>query len=254
MFSRSNDEAFTALSFIQLAHRKDAELVEDIELKAATAVGKAGTAAVILRRSVPDDNDCLFHCMAYLGATAPQVAAGKRDEARNLRTYCKASVLKGDPLFDGLPNELVLERTSDEYAEWIMGAYNWGGEHEIIICAKKYNIEIAVVRCDQKPFSMLVYNENPKCRGRGFVLYTGKHYDPLVLPASFCFQTAAADISGSSCYLKTTSMNERRLVPQDEDMQLPNEAALKIAEAQFNYMAAGKREVQGALSAMVKLR
>ena len=152
-------------------------------------IAENGKSAVMLRRHVPNDNSCLFSAIAYVGASAEDRGTGNRDQGDTLREYCADQITSNDCFFGELPNDVILGQSNEDYAKWIkvlsasfsidthvtltsiQDPFHWGGENEILILAKKYNIEVAVVSCESLTVS--VYNETPTSRGRGFILYTG---------------------------------------------------------------------------------
>eukprot|EP00448_Togula_jolla_P006844 CAMPEP_0170611210 /NCGR_PEP_ID=MMETSP0224-20130122/23069_1 /TAXON_ID=285029 /ORGANISM="Togula jolla, Strain CCCM 725" /LENGTH=398 /DNA_ID=CAMNT_0010936633 /DNA_START=42 /DNA_END=1238 /DNA_ORIENTATION=- len=136
---------------------------------------------VAIRRTVPNDHSCLFYALAYL-ADGGQDACSKA-KARELRQICAEDALN-DP--DPATRALLLGMNSvQEYADWIKNDMHWGGENEIITLAKHYHLEVAVICCQST--RILCYgSDDPSCRGRGHILYTGQHYDPVV---------GAADVS-----------------------------------------------------------
>ena len=127
------------------------------------------TTTIVSRRHVPNDNDCLFATFSYLcegGAYSPA-------SSRALRAHC-ATVIAADP---DTYSELMLGRPNAEYCTWIQNTFNWGGESEILILARKFGVEASVVSCES--FTVMTYNEGG-ANGRIYFLYTGQHYDPLV--------------------------------------------------------------------------
>merc|ERR1712107_350944 len=95
---------------------------------------------IISHRSVPGDHSCLFSAIAYVAEGPDKVNPGK---ARELREVCAQNVLN-DP--DPAKRATLLGVSNvEEYAKWIRDPEHWGGENEIIVLAKHYNIELAVV-------------------------------------------------------------------------------------------------------------
>eukprot|EP00927_Polykrikos_kofoidii_P017162 TRINITY_DN17789_c0_g1_i1.p1 TRINITY_DN17789_c0_g1~~TRINITY_DN17789_c0_g1_i1.p1 ORF type:complete len:428 (-),score=85.09 TRINITY_DN17789_c0_g1_i1:324-1523(-) len=130
---------------------------------------------VAIRRNVPNDHSCLFSALAYL-AEDGQNSCGKA-KVRELRAICADEAL-ADP--DPGTKALLLGMNDvQEYAAWIKNEFHWGGENEIMVLAKHYGLEVAVICCN--PFNVLCYgSDNPECNGRVHLLYTGQHYDALV--------------------------------------------------------------------------
>ena len=85
-----------------------------------------------VRRSVPNDNSCLFYAVAYLVDGPDAVSDATQKE---LRRVC-AEAATADP--DPEARAVLLGAPVDEYAEWIQKPHNWGGEHEIIALANHF--------------------------------------------------------------------------------------------------------------------
>ena len=120
-----------------------------------------------VRRSVPNDNSCLFYAVAYLVDGPDAVSDATQKE---LRRVC-ADAATADP--DPEARAVLLGSPVDEYAEWIQKPHNWGGEHEIIALANHFRRRICVVSAD----ATLCYGDKGPTI---YILYTGTHYDPLV--------------------------------------------------------------------------
>ncbi|XP_070558327.1 ubiquitin thioesterase OTU1-like [Ptychodera flava] len=121
--------------------------------------------------SVDADNSCLFTSISLLleeGDAAP----GRAVELRKLI----ASVVSNDP---STYNAAFLGRDNDEYCAWILSDESWGGAIEISILSKFYGVEIDVV--DIQSCSISRFGESDNYPNRLLVLYSGIHYDPLVL-------------------------------------------------------------------------
>lgn len=134
--------------------------------------GRPRPMAIAVRRSVPNDNSCLFWAVAYL--TEGEVGRAK---AKELREVCAQDALKdSDPQTRAL---LLGFNSVEEYATWIRNEFHWGGENEILCLAKHYCVEVAVVCCES--MHVLTYGSDlPLCSARIYLLYTGQHYDPIV--------------------------------------------------------------------------
>ncbi|CAE8585738.1 unnamed protein product [Polarella glacialis] len=126
-----------------------------------------------VRRHVPNDHSCLFWALAYLG----EGGECGRAKAQELREVCAQEALK-DP--DPATRALLLGFDSVElYATWIRNEFHWGGENEVLVLAKHYGLEVAVVCCES--MQVLCYgSDHPGCTARVYLLYTGQHYDPIV--------------------------------------------------------------------------
>ena len=119
---------------------------------------------IMIRRIIPSDNSCLFHAIAQnLNPKSPHPP----DELRQI----VASYIISDPKnYEG-----ILEKSPEEYAEWIMKDASWGGEVEMSILAKHYDIEICAVNIQN--CQSFFYGKGKK---RIIVLYDGIHYDAVV--------------------------------------------------------------------------
>jgi len=159
----------------------------------------------MIRRTVPNDNSCLFYSIAY----CCEGAEASRSVEQRLRGVMRDNVL-ADP--DPATRALFLGKPVDEYAEWIMNPHHWGGEPEIVALSEHYKVELAVVSCEM--MSTIVYGEGAS-GGRIYILYTGSHYDPLVAGAS-------PDIPRS---------DERKIQPSGPSAEL-EASALAIAKQQ----------------------
>jgi len=119
---------------------------------------------IMIRRIIPADNSCLFHAIAY---NLNPKAEFHKEEARQII----ASYIISDPKhYEGL-----LEKTPEIYADWIMKDTSWGGEVEMDILAKHYDVEICAVNIQN--CQSFLYGKGKK---RLFVLYDGIHYDAVV--------------------------------------------------------------------------
>jgi len=122
----------------------------------------------VKRVRVPGDNSCLFYAVGYLCENLePNEATQKK-----LRRVVTEDAEKDE---DRTHRELLLERTIEEYAEWIANEFHEGGEQEIIALAKHYEKRLAVV--STQSLTVLAYGDSGDV---GYVLYTGTHYDALV--------------------------------------------------------------------------
>ncbi|XP_051825190.1 ubiquitin thioesterase OTU1-like [Antechinus flavipes] len=123
----------------------------------------------LTRTVVPADNSCLFTSVYYVvegGVLDPTHAP----EMRNLIAETVAS----DPEFYC---EAFLEKTNQEYCEWIRRDDTWGGAIEISILSKFYQCEICVV--DTQTVRIDRFGEDAAYPKRVLLIYDGIHYDPL---------------------------------------------------------------------------
>jgi len=164
----------------------------------------------LLRRTIPNDHSCLFTAIGYL-AEGTFVQQGAK-----LRQVC-ADMAVADPDTFG---EWRLGKPTAEYTAWVRNHFNWGGETEAYMLATHFKIELVIVSLEGM---VLKYNSDaPDLQGRGFLLYTGQHYDALVGAQSE----------------ETTVADEVRLHPVgDEDSELLALAAAKVHKAERDFRA-----------------
>lgn len=135
------------------------------------AAGKA-----LARRHVAADNNCLFTTFAYLceGLTSE---LDLRAAARRLRAACADAVL-ADP--DPATRALLLGHDNvAAYSAWIRVETHWGGEPEVLMLAEHYHVELVLASCETLRCATYAA---PAAASRVYVMYTGQHYDPLVVP------------------------------------------------------------------------
>lgn len=76
-------------------------------------------------------------------------------------------------------SEVVLGRSNKDYQHWILEEDSWGGAIELSILSAHFELELAVV--DAQTGRIDRFGEDRKYPCRGFLLYSGIHYDPLLL-------------------------------------------------------------------------
>lgn len=121
----------------------------------------------ITRRVVPADNSCLFKSISILltnGSVTVQ-------ELREL----VAGIILSDP---DKYSTVMLGRTNEEYAEWIMKGESWGGAIELSILSESYETELHVV--DIQTNRIDKFGQNRQYFTKALLIYDGIHYDPLV--------------------------------------------------------------------------
>ena len=124
--------------------------------------------AVVIRRYIAKDNNCLFSAAGYLcegrqGAICTELRAAVAEHVRNSPDV----------------SEVMLGMDKEEYCKWIKNEMNWGGENEVCFLCDKFNVEIQVVMMGASS-SSLTYGQGAGRRGRVYLLYTGQHYDAMV--------------------------------------------------------------------------
>jgi len=121
-------------------------------------------------RKVPADNSCLFHTANFIfkkGAYSAEAAQELRDAI--------AKEVSSNP---SRWTTAVLGAPNHRYCEIIRNDAIWGGGIELQILSEMFKCEILT-------FDLSACTEYPYGVGRGysqrcFMVYTGKHYDPLV--------------------------------------------------------------------------
>jgi ubiquitin thioesterase OTU1 len=124
--------------------------------------------SVMMRREVPPDNSCLFHAVSL-------VSGGGRDGGPALRSRCVEVVLANRDKF----NAALLGMRPEEYAAWLAQPSSWGGAIELVILSFLLQVELMVV--DLQSNRTETFGADEGYVTRGFVYYTGKHYDALAM-------------------------------------------------------------------------
>uniref|UniRef100_A0A1B6MJL6 Ubiquitin thioesterase OTU n=1 Tax=Graphocephala atropunctata TaxID=36148 RepID=A0A1B6MJL6_9HEMI len=123
---------------------------------------------VLLKKTVPADNSCLFTSIGF--------TIGGRVDVTN-GSYMReviAAVLESDI---EKYNEAFLGRPNAEYCAWIKKPTSWGGAIELAVLSQFYGIEIAVV--DTINAIINRFGEDQSYGNRVFLIFDGVHYDPL---------------------------------------------------------------------------
>jgi ubiquitin thioesterase OTU1 len=126
--------------------------------------------AVMVRREVPADNSCLFHAVTRIiedGSTATQ-----------LRSRIAEIVITHPAKFTAV----YLGMPPAQYASWIAHPDTWGGAIELQILSFVYQCEIVVVDVTNRRVEP--FGQGEGYTTRGFVYYTGKHYDALAVTSA----------------------------------------------------------------------
>ena len=125
--------------------------------------------STLVLRIMPDDNSCLFRAFnsAYFGAM---------DNMHELRSII-AQAIQADP---ETFSDVVLERAPDDYCRWIQTPDAWGGQIELEILSKHFDVEICSI--DVQTLRVDRYNEGRPTRC--ILVYSGIHYDVVALSQS----------------------------------------------------------------------
>lgn len=127
-----------------------------------------GDRSIMVRRTVPGDNSCLFHSMAYVFDNKTRCG-----NIPKIREDIAETVLANPKTFTAS----TLGRDPASYAQWIRQKDSWGGATEIQILTFVFQSEIFVL--DLSSGSMLKFGDSEGYGVRVFVVFTGNHYDAV---------------------------------------------------------------------------
>ncbi|KAF2400079.1 OTU-domain-containing protein [Trichodelitschia bisporula] len=127
----------------------------------------AGRGGRLVLRVMPDDNSCLFRAIG-------KCIGGDLDWMTELRSVVAQRIQADTELY----NEAVLQQKPDDYCRWIQDPDSWGGAIEIGILAQHFNLEISSINVQDLRIDR--FNEG-QGNMRGFLVYSGIHYDTVVL-------------------------------------------------------------------------
>lgn len=123
------------------------------------------------RRHVDQDNSCLFSSVGYL--MSPQ-------DFNELTKYKYRKIIAESIINNKSKyNAAFLGKPIEDYLEFIQNPNNWGGEIELKIFSDIYKIEIVNIQVET--LKLFTYGSGEGYSHRIYVLYTGIHYDPLVM-------------------------------------------------------------------------
>ena len=122
-----------------------------------------------IRRLVDADNSCLFSSIAYL---------------TNRENYNESSsLIYRNMIVEYLHNnefeDALLDLPKPYYISEISNTNKWGGGIEIKIFSEIFKMQIAVV--DAQTNRIDLFGQDQNYENIIFILYTGIHYDPLVM-------------------------------------------------------------------------
>lgn len=119
---------------------------------------------------VPDDNSCLFSALSIL-----LQQSYSPESNRALRQQVSTGIL-ADPFSY---SEVVLGAAPAEYAAKMQRDTTWGGGVELAVLAKTHRLELAAL--DVLNGVTHVFGQGEGYTTRGYLVYSGIHYDALVL-------------------------------------------------------------------------
>ena len=152
--------ATTPSAPISLERRNDSNALNDLP-----EVLLPDRAGAIVQRVMPDDNSCLFR------AIASAVLSGM-DAVNELRSVI-ASAIQANPV--EYSKGVLDNQEPDDYCRWIQMGDAWGGQIELVILSKHFELEICSI--DIKSGRVDKYNEGKPTRC--ILAYSGIHYDTI---------------------------------------------------------------------------
>lgn len=122
-----------------------------------------------LRRYVNPDNSCLFSSIGYLM------------ECNNFNemTGYKYRMMIAEYLLNTKLDDTILDRPQSEYLELIQDITKWGGAPELRIFSDMFKVKIGSF--DILSDRVDIFGETKDYNKIIYVMYTGSHYDPLVM-------------------------------------------------------------------------
>ena len=147
------------------AKNKDYEM-EPPEIPLASHQG------TLVLRIMPDDNSCLFRAFGF-AFFGPDF-----DNMVELRSIV-AQTIQANPTDY---NAAVLDKEPDVYCAEIQSPDQWGGAIELGILAEHLGIEVCAM--DVENDVVYHFNQKPNISNRCIVVYSGIHYDTVVLNRS----------------------------------------------------------------------
>lgn len=123
----------------------------------------------LVHRVMPDDNSCLFRAVA--SAVLPGM-----DAMNELRSII-AQEVQANP--DEYPKVVLDNKDPDDYCRWIQTDDAWGGQIELVILSKHFEVEICSI--DIKSSRVDTYNAGKPTRC--ILAYSGIHYDTIAFSA-----------------------------------------------------------------------
>lgn len=124
---------------------------------------------VLVHRVMPDDNSCLFRAVA--SAVLPGL-----DPMNELRSIIAQAVHENP---DEYPKVVLDNKDPDDYCRWIQTEDAWGGQIELVILSKHFDVEICSI--DIQSSRVDKYNEGQP--NRCILAYSGIHYDTIAFSA-----------------------------------------------------------------------
>lgn len=119
----------------------------------------------VVLRVMPDDNSCMFR------ALGSAVLTDSLDSMTELRSLVAQGIQRDPELY----NEAVLQRSPDEYCQWISYSDSWGGGIELSILSQEFDIEVASINVQDGRVDRFNEGKPKRC----ILVYSGIHYDTV---------------------------------------------------------------------------
>lgn len=146
---------------LSLSRKNNADMADPPEIFCPDLQGS------MVLRIMPDDNSCLFRAVA--SAVLSDV-----DAVTELRSII-AQTIQANP--DKYTKAILDNKSPNVYCRWIQTEDAWGGQIELDILSRHFDVEICSV--DVQSLRVDRYNEN--AQSRCFIVYSGIHYDTIAL-------------------------------------------------------------------------
>lgn len=130
-------------------------------------------APLFVRRTVPDDNSCLFRALAYV----LRPLLGSQVDVAAMRDVIATAVSQDPEHY----SEAFLGKSNGEYQRWIRQPNTWGGAVELAVLSKHFAVQIASFDVRSQRMDCYGGGAQPAYSTRVYLLYDGIHYDPLAL-------------------------------------------------------------------------
>ncbi|OAL39767.1 hypothetical protein AYO20_01164 [Fonsecaea nubica] len=156
--SKSQEASVTPLS---LSRKQNPEMADPPEVWCPDLQG------TLVLRIMPDDNSCLFRAVA-------SAVLSDMDAVTELRSII-AQNIQANP--EKYTKAILDNKEPDAYCRWIQTEDAWGGQIELDILSRQFDIEI----CSIDVQSLRVDRYNEDAPNRCFIVYSGIHYDTIAL-------------------------------------------------------------------------
>ncbi|RMZ70142.1 otu-like cysteine protease [Pyrenophora seminiperda CCB06] len=150
-------------------------------LKDTPEVPVPDRSGTIVLRVMPDDNSCMFR------AVGSAVLTDTLDAMTELRSMVAQAIQRDPEQY----NEAILQRSPDEYCQWISYSDSWGGGIELSILSQEFDIEISSINVQDLRVDRFNEGKSRRC----ILVYSGIHYDTIALvPRGISPQDPSQDI------------------------------------------------------------